>query len=175
MRQVAISGPDLKAWRNASRALLGEGVAPEEILWADGEALFGGEVPAAVGPAFEVPKKFLELAGEAACHRDPAKWALLYRVLWRLTHGEKELLEVEVDDDIRQLTLMAKAVHRDVHKMHAFVRFRKVEDQGGEHYVAWHRERTLAMLAASDGPILKYREWYKQFYPKDPTATKAVA
>jgi len=28
------------------------------------------------------------------------------------------------------------------------------------------------MLAASDGPILKYRKWYSQFYPEGPeTAT----
>jgi hypothetical protein len=28
------------------------------------------------------------------------------------------------------------------------------------------------MLAASDGPILKYRDWYRQFYPE---TTKAAA
>ena len=149
MRRVALSGPDLKTWRDAARALLVEGVRPERVLWTDGDALFGGEVIREDGSGFEVSKKFLETAREVACHRDGEKWGLLYRVLWRLTHGEKELLEVEVDDDVRRLMLMAKTVHRDVHKMHAFVRFRRVENDAGEHYVAWHRPDHLIVRRAS--------------------------
>ena len=43
--------------------------------------------------------------------------------------------------------------------------------------VIWEKKAYLPrpMLAASDGPILKYREWYRQFYPTDPAASKAVA
>ena len=32
---------------------------------------------------------------------------------------------------------MEKAVRRDIHKMHAFVRFRKIGEGGDERYVAW--------------------------------------
>ena len=32
---------------------------------------------------------------------------------------------------------MAKAVRRDIHKMHAFVRFRRLEAEDGERFVAW--------------------------------------
>ena len=32
---------------------------------------------------------------------------------------------------------MEKAVRRDIHKMRAFVRFRKIGEGGDEHYVAW--------------------------------------
>jgi DNA polymerase len=32
---------------------------------------------------------------------------------------------------------MAKEVRRDMHKMHAFVRFREVEAEGSTRYVAW--------------------------------------
>jgi hypothetical protein len=47
---------------------------------------------------------------------------------------------------------MAKAVRRDLHKMHAFVRFRRVETPGGERFVAWFEpdhhivERRRALL-----------------------------
>ncbi len=90
--------------------------------------------------AFRVPKQFLSICMFVACHRDPARWSLMYRVLWRLTHGEPLLLEVAVDPDVHQLMMLDKAVHRDRHKMTAFVRFRKVMDEAGaERYIAWHR------------------------------------
>ena len=38
-----------------------------------------------------------------------------------------------------ELMLMQKAVSRDIHKMHAFVRFRKVEGSDPEQFIAWHR------------------------------------
>jgi uracil-DNA glycosylase len=92
-----------------------------------------------------VPRRFVEAATTAACHADPRRWALLYRVLWRLTHGEPRLLEVAVDDDVYRLLRMDKAVRHDVHKLHAFVRFRRVAGEPGEQahgttteqYVAW--------------------------------------
>ena len=60
--------------------------------------------------------------------------ALLYRVLWRITHGEHDLLDDAVDPDVRQLVLRSAHVRRDEHKMHAFVRFREVDG----HFVAWY-------------------------------------
>jgi len=61
-------------------------------------------------------------------------------VLWRLTHGEPHVLAVAVDDDVYALRAMEKVVRRDVHKMHAFVRFRQVTGgEGADRYVAFHR------------------------------------
>jgi DNA polymerase len=60
-------------------------------------------------------------------------------VLYRITHGEHDLLKIGVDDDVRQLDLFQKAVHRDIHKMKAFVRFRRVTGSEPEQFVAWHR------------------------------------
>ena len=88
--------------------------------------------------ALAVPRAFLTLAADVACHREPSRWDTLYRVLWRLTHGERHLLEVYVDEDVHALHAMAKAVRREGHKLRAFVRFRLVG--GGtahERYVAW--------------------------------------
>ena len=47
-----------------------------------------------------------------------------------------DLLEVATDPDVAQVTAMAKAVRRDEHKMHAFVRFREI---GREQQVALRR------------------------------------
>ena len=74
---------------------------------------------------------------DAICHRDPERFALLYTLLWRLTHGEKSLLMVASDPLVHRLRQMQKSVRRDTHKMTAFVRFRQVEDDAGERYVAW--------------------------------------
>ena len=87
-----------------------------------------------------VPRDFLLLASAVSCHRDPGRWNDLYRVLWRLTHGEPNLLEVATDPDVHRLCTMQRAVRRAAHKMKAFVRFRIVpSDEAGDHsrYVAW--------------------------------------
>jgi DNA polymerase len=128
----------LAGWRAAARALLAAGVAPDDAVWesaADAQAEFalgaappsGGAARAGAAPApyVRVPRRFLAVAGLVACHRDPGRWPALYRALWRMTRGgEPRLLEVTVDPDVLRLTRMAKAVGREVHKMHAFVRFR---------------------------------------------------
>ena len=101
-------------------------------------ALFEEADEAPTGRAkVRVPKGFLEIARRVACHRDARRWALLYRALWRLTHGEPRLLEIVVDSDIDELLRMDKAVRHDVHKMRAFVRFRTVPHEGATWYVAW--------------------------------------
>ena len=44
---------------------------------------------------------------------------------------------------------MSKQVARDIHKMHAFVRFREVQDEDGPHYIAWHRPDHFIVRPAS--------------------------
>ncbi len=132
-------------WRNRARQLLQDGIAPADAIWDESPRLFEEATQRAnnelwTNEAISVPKQFLDLAASVACHQDSERWALLYRVLWRLTRGaEKYLLQIDVDDDIRRLVLMNKAVNRDKHKMTAFVRFRKVKGSEPEEFVAWHR------------------------------------
>ena len=57
-------------------------------------------------------------------------------MLWRL-RTEPKLLAIASDPDTRRLEAMEKAVRRDIHKMHAFVRFRKIGEGNDERYVAW--------------------------------------
>ena len=78
-----------------------------------------------------------QLAEDVVCHRDGERFALLYELLWRITHGERELLSVASDPLVHRLQRMEKSVRRDMHKMTAFLRFRQIADDGGERYVAW--------------------------------------
>lgn len=141
MASVVLPGPaDFPAWRDAARGLLGAGVPPEAADWRiEGEApgLFA-DTPASKGPTnAHVPRAFVDLSETVIRHRDPERFALLYRVLWRLTHGERGLMQVATDPDIVRLEAMAKSVRRDAHKMHAFLRFRQVETETGPRHIAW--------------------------------------
>jgi uracil-DNA glycosylase len=158
MRTIVIE-PEYEAWRAAARQLLAQGVAPGEVLWCDDPreaSLFAGGDPVPATPAgnpLKVPPAFLDLARSAAAHTDEKRWALLYRLLWRLTlGGERHLLSLTTDREIRQVQDWCKAVGRDIHKMHAFVRFRLVGTDsatGREQFVAWfepdHRIVRLAV------------------------------
>lgn len=135
-------------WRDTARALVHADVSPERIEWIAGsggqESLLASAPPVAVDDAqpqraLFVPREFLRLAETVSCFRDDARWSLLYRVLWRLTHGEPSLLEIVVDRDIHRMQRMASAIKRDQHKMKAFVRFRRVgdEDEAAARYIAW--------------------------------------
>ena len=133
---------DVPSWREAARRLLRDDVPPDQVCWSGSStSLFEGSNPISsrTPASATVPKEFLELADIVGLHRDERRWTLLYRVLYRLTHGERQLLKVDIDDDVRELRLMEKAVRRDMHKMTAFVRFRKVADSDPEQFVAWHK------------------------------------
>jgi DNA polymerase len=109
--------------------------------------------PEAPHGTFNVSAKFVELAQSAILHRDPERFAILYRLLWRL-RSNHDLLAVATDPDVSQLTAMAKAVHRDQHKMKAFVRFREIGRDPKSRFVAWfepehHIVETTAPFFAS--------------------------
>ncbi|MDX1679834.1 MAG: TIGR03915 family putative DNA repair protein [Akkermansiaceae bacterium] len=152
MRTVSIP-PRFEDWRDTARELLAAQVPPEELLWSDGgehSDLFGElELPPPTARPPKVSKAFLDLARSAACHRDERRWALLYRLLWRMTHGgEPHLLSLATDLELRQVQRWTKAVGRDIHKLHAFVRFRKVDEDpetGREGFVAWYEPDHLTL------------------------------
>ncbi|MFD2498731.1 TIGR03915 family putative DNA repair protein [Rhizorhabdus histidinilytica] len=83
-------------------------------------------------PPFVVPKRFLDLAGHVALHRDPERFALLYAMLCRL-RDDPAVIDDQADPLRRRLESLAGEVRRDIHKMRAFVRFRELDGA----YVAW--------------------------------------
>lgn len=142
---VPLAGPDdFSGWRDQARRLLMAEVPPDRVAWqVPGEGasdLFASgrrlPVPRADAPQPRVPRAFLDLAANAALHRDEGRFALLYRLLWRLQQGPG-LIEDEADPDVRQLHRLHRTVRRDMHKMRAFVRFRQIGSGADERYVAW--------------------------------------
>jgi probable DNA metabolism protein len=149
MHRVQLQSPtDFCAWRDAARRLACRDVDPAQIVWevaGEGEAdLFSAgasAVPTVVSqqddrPAFTVPRAFFDLAETAILHHAADRFGLLYRLLCRL-RTEPGALGDTVDPLLVRLNGLAKSVRRDIHKMHAFVRFRAVETEAGECFVAW--------------------------------------
>ncbi|WCM88724.1 TIGR03915 family putative DNA repair protein [Acidovorax sp. NCPPB 3576] len=88
-------------------------------------------------PTARVPREFLQQCERVVLHRDPGRFALMYRLLWRLAH-EPGLRHDPLDPDRLRLQHLERAVKRDMHKMRAFVRFRPVtEPDGGTLHIAW--------------------------------------
>lgn len=151
-----IKANSFEEWRTACRALLARDVPPSDVVFQDTDrspSLFDTDDAVQSLPlsstqppssqqspvVHRIPKSFLQAAERIACHTASDRWERLYRVLWRMTHGEPRLLDVTTDDDVHHLTLLEQAVRRDAHKMKAFVRFRKLVSTEGDHFVAWHR------------------------------------
>jgi len=155
LRTVTLaSATDFAGFRRACRELWAAQVAPEHVSWHcadDAELdLFDADpqvasVTAAVGgagavPAVNAPAAFLPLSESAVLHRDPDRFGLLYRLLWRF-QVEPGLRADPLDPDWLRADEMAQAVRRDMHKMKAFVRFRTIagadDERGAPLHVAW--------------------------------------
>ncbi|GAA5050710.1 UdgX family uracil-DNA binding protein [Erythrobacter westpacificensis] len=136
---------DFAFWRERARQLIQCDVPPDRVAWVEpggnGSLFSHGDkrlpVPEDDKRIIRASKRFLSIARNVAHHSDPERFSLLYAMLWRLQSNPR-LMEDKADSQVRRLEDMDKAVRRDAHKMHAFVRFRMVEDEeGNEHYVAW--------------------------------------
>lgn len=138
---VLDSETDFDGWRAAARALAQNGVPPDDVMWTVAgraaelfapDALPSCEHP----PAFTVPAAFVATARMAILHRDPERFALLYRLLWRL-RADPAIMANPVDADVVRAGTLAREVRRDEHKMHAFVRFRELSTDEATRFVAW--------------------------------------
>ena len=150
-------------WREAARELLSYDVSPERITWSSplvGGDLFSGAPPAAApghdasmapaGAALperppraapHIPRSFMDMLQSAACCRMPDRWAFLYRVIWRWQLGEHDV-QSPADEDGARLNSMVKAVRREEHDMHAYIRFReRPAEAGPPRFVAWYEPR----------------------------------
>jgi uracil-DNA glycosylase len=128
-------------WRAAARRLASHAVAPDQVSWGrdDSSDLFDSEPPPdADGPTpVSAPAAFLQLAKTALCHCDAAAPALLYSALHR-HQRDRHALSNPADALSRRLDQLAKAVRRDIHKMHAFVRFHELPSDGARRrFGAW--------------------------------------
>ena len=137
---MLVTPGDFAEWRSAARGLLAGGVAPEDVSWRgseEGASLFGDEAVGASAGAVSLPRELLEIAERVICHRDPEAHARLYRIIWRAAR-DRQLLARTTDAEVDWLRRADKAIRRDVHKMHAFVRFRRLgKEAGRESFAAW--------------------------------------
>ncbi|MGB3627647.1 MAG: UdgX family uracil-DNA binding protein, partial [Henriciella sp.] len=146
MIEVALdSETDFAAWREAARRLCAAGIRPGEVDWQPpGRA---GSLLAGAGPTLEsleakrdvrANKAFLSLAEKVICHTAPERFDRLYSVLCKV-QKRPGLLSDLTDPDVSWLKSAEKAIRRDVHKMHAFVRFREagMAEDGRERFAAW--------------------------------------
>ncbi|WP_126174393.1 UdgX family uracil-DNA binding protein [Altericroceibacterium xinjiangense] len=128
--RVTLAAPDdFDGWRDAARNLAASGVPADAVAWHIGTEepeLFGSDAPKRAAAQFPVPRNFVDLAADVVCHSDPERFALLYALLLRL-RDNRHALEDEADPLVRRLQKLQKAVRRDLHKMHAFVRFREID------------------------------------------------
>ncbi|MCK8787072.1 UdgX family uracil-DNA binding protein [Roseomonas sp. NAR14] len=141
MIRALLDGPtDHAGWRRQARALALAGVPPERVEWSvagDTPGLFPDPVPPApAGATLTVPRGFPPLAETVSRHRDPERFALLYGLLWRLRESPG-LLAVATDPAVARAEAMARAVRRDAHKLHAFLRFREIATPDGPRFVGW--------------------------------------
>jgi len=147
--RVTLGSPDdFDGWRDSARDLAEAGVPATAIVWrVHGEAadLFASETEQARAPSFPVPRRFVDVAKDAACHSDPERFALLYALLLRI-RTDRHALDDEADPLVRRVHNLAKAARRDIHKMHAFVRFRELD---GRFVAFFEPEHHIVRRAAS--------------------------
>ena len=155
---VELSQPDdFDGFRQAARVLLALGAEPEAVRWRwcqpldsqmqDQDLFASDEVGSLAGRALtpddlevlplppsaplRLGKHQLSTLRLACCHCEAGRYALCFRWLHRLQR-QPLLRHDALDADWRQIERLAKAVGREIHKMHAFVRFRPATAPDGE-------------------------------------------
>jgi probable DNA metabolism protein len=137
MQARLASETDLAGFRAEARSLLAHQVPPEQVDWltAHDNDQFAEVIPSDTERLRHVPRaamaivpaSFLRLCEIVVLHREPQRFALLYRLLWRLVH-EPGLRSDPIDADMLAAQQMGQAVRRDLRKMKALLRLRPVDD-----------------------------------------------
>lgn len=130
------------AWRDSARRLASHGIAADQVDWTRSEDEIGlfdaAPLPDADGPHSVIAsKQLVDLTGTVLCHADPQAPGLAYQALIR-HQQDRRALSNPADPLTQKLKRMAKSVRRDIHKMHAFVRFRELPTDGPRRrFAAW--------------------------------------
>ncbi|WP_225198729.1 UdgX family uracil-DNA binding protein [Gluconobacter oxydans] len=146
---------DFEPWRDMARAALQRAIPPEALDWRirGGETdLFGQITDNGDGlealTALPVVKTVtlrascIALLRDMLCHSDPGRFALAYRIAWRVQENP-HLLDVPTDADIAKARIMVRQNREDCHKMASFLRFWEDPVQRGEgqdgrrRFLAW--------------------------------------
>jgi probable DNA metabolism protein len=140
MRGVVLANEtDWEGWRKATRTLVLSGVAPEEVRWSVRSHDEEGDPLQEETGSFGVSRALINLASLAIQARDPERFDLLYRLVWRTNAGEKA-----DSAGMRRAQGLAFAVRAEAHRMRTLLRYLPV--QGG--YLGWY-EPTHFVLEAN--------------------------
>ena len=140
MRSIALkAGVDLAGFRQAVRHLIAAQVPPEQVVWHEDEMpLLPPDHGHDAASPIVLPRAVGELVECVILHRQADRFGLLYGLVWTCLHGHRSILEEHNHPLVHRLRRMEKSVRRDIHKMHAFLRFRHAGERGGrERFVAW--------------------------------------
>lgn len=149
---------DFGQWRDQARVLLGHGIDPAEVVWAQGPMddllAVSTPLPASPGPfRARIPAALLAQLEQAARYRGEQRWSLLYEVLWRVAHGDRTAM-LAGDRLGSEMQRRIKQVSREAHHLHAFVRFVPLPAAAAERLqldlVAFH-EPAHDILASASG------------------------
>ncbi|WP_141703134.1 TIGR03915 family putative DNA repair protein, partial [Cereibacter johrii] len=130
------------AWRAEARRLAQAGIPAESVVWrvGAGAADLLADLPAApAGPARQIrlSREAVNTLETALCHADPERFGRAYGLLLRLAEGRLRWGD-RSDPALRKLLAQEKTVRREIHKMHAFVRFRELPSEGPRRaFAAW--------------------------------------
>jgi probable DNA metabolism protein len=131
MRVDLASPTDVRDFRVRANTLLAHQVPPAEIDWQPALDLSSGHKHLANDAALLppsalhaiVPRSFVRLTELVVLHRNPARFELMYRLLWRLVH-EPELAGSHDDAEMALAQSMAQSVRRDVLRCRKNLRMR---------------------------------------------------
>ena len=130
---------DWAGFSQAVRALRREATPPESVRWRfDGDSdsdvaadLFEpleeravNELPSAAPLA--LPRSFVDAAREVFLHSDARRLPLIHRLALRIA-ADGRAWDDPLHEDRLQFERMHREVRREIHKMHAFVRFRRID------------------------------------------------
>lgn len=159
---------DVAGFHSEATRLLGQQVPPQEVRWSaapaqtvdeasldDDRAAIRNRAARAI-----IPQSFIRMSELVVLHRDPDRFDLLYRSLWRLVY-EPELKHDFGDLDMARLRQMAQAVRRDMQKMKARIEFRPLQVKGASLPVAWYEPahyicETVGAWLANRDPALRW-------------------
>ena len=164
---------DWAGFSRAVRALRAEGAQPGNVDWR----IDGADVES-TGDLFEwaderraselatssnlsLPRAFVDAAREVFLHADPQRIPLIHRLALRIADDAQAWAD-PLHEDRLQFERFHREVRREIHKMHAFVRFRRLEESDPARFDdAFVRELDAAFDTEADRPAVRHVAWFE--------------
>jgi probable DNA metabolism protein len=163
---------DWAGFSRAVRALRDERVGPERVRWRiDGddegtedlfEAVDERRASALAGDlAMSLPRSFVDAAREVFLHADPRRLPLIHRLALRIADDAQAWAD-PLHEDRLQFERFHREVRREIHKMHAFVRFRQIEVPEPAHFdAAFERDLDAAFDREGSRAGVRHVAWFE--------------